>query len=34
MPQNTHATITTEQLDLLTVAGQVDLDGLGRLQAA
>jgi hypothetical protein len=31
MPQNTHATITTERLDLLTVAGQVDLDGLGRL---
>ena len=31
MPRNTHATITTERLDLLTVAGQVDLDGLGQL---
>ena len=31
MPQNAHATITTERLDLLTVAGQVDLDGLGQL---
>ena len=31
MPQNAHAMITTERLDLLMVAGQVDLDGLGRL---
>ena len=31
MPQNTHATIATERLDLLTVAGQVNLDGLGQL---
>ena len=31
MPQNTHATITTERLDLLTAAAQVNLDGLGQL---
>ena len=32
MPQNAHATITTEQLEPLVVAGQVDLDGLGQLR--
>jgi len=32
MPQNAHETITTEQLEPLVVAGQVDLDGLGQLR--
>jgi hypothetical protein len=32
MPQYAHGTMTTEQLDLLTVAGHLDLDGLGQLQ--
>ena len=32
MPQHAHGTMTTEQLDLLTVAGHLDLDGLERLQ--
>lgn len=34
MPQNTHATITTERLDLLTMADQVDLNGLGQRRTA
>ena len=32
MPQHAHGTMTTEQLDLLTVAGHLDLDGLEQLQ--
>ena len=32
MPQHAHATMTTEQLDVLTVAGHLDLDGLEQLQ--
>jgi hypothetical protein len=32
MPQDAHATMTAAQLDLLTVAGHLDLDGLGQLQ--
>jgi anti-anti-sigma factor len=32
MPQNVHVTIKTEPVDLLTVAGDLDLDGIGQLQ--
>ena len=32
MPQHAHGTMTTEQLDLLTVAGHLDLDGLEQPQ--
>jgi hypothetical protein len=32
MPQHAHATMTTAQLDLLTVAGHLDLDGLEQPQ--
>jgi len=32
MPQHPHETVTTEQLDLLTVAGHLDLDRLEQLQ--
>ena len=32
MPQHAHATMTTAQLDVLTVAGHLDLDGLEQLQ--
>jgi hypothetical protein len=32
MPQHAHATRTTEQLDVLTVAGHLDLDGLDELR--
>jgi hypothetical protein len=32
MPQHVYGTTRTEQLDLLTVAGHLDLDGLEQLQ--
>jgi hypothetical protein len=32
MPQHAHAKMTTEQLDLLTVGGHLDLDRLEQLQ--
>jgi hypothetical protein len=32
MPQHAHETMTTAQLDVLTVAGHLNLDGLGQLQ--
>jgi hypothetical protein len=32
MPQDAHATMTAAQLDLLTVAGHLDLDGLEQLR--
>ena len=32
MPQHPHETVTTEQLDLLSVAGHLDLDRLDQLQ--
>jgi hypothetical protein len=32
MPQHAHGTMTTGQLDLLTIDGHLDLDRLGQLQ--